>query len=153
MTKTLPRTALTLAATTWMLVAPLTNPVFAAPAVVDTVTVGESPYSVAFSPNGKIAYVGNADDTVSVITVATGDVTGTINVGDSPVSVAFSPNGKYAYVANRWVGTVSVITVATGDVTDTIAVGAYPSAVAFSPNGKKAYVINNLNGTVSVIAN
>jgi YVTN family beta-propeller protein len=65
---------------------------------------------VAFSPNGKRAYVANlSDDTVSVITVATGDVVDTITVGDGPSSAAFSPNGKRAYVANLFDDTVSVI--------------------------------------------
>jgi DNA-binding beta-propeller fold protein YncE len=73
MTMTIRRTALSLAALTLMLVAPVTAPVFAAPAVVDTITVGANPTSVAFSPNGKKAYVASFfDDTVSVITVRTG---------------------------------------------------------------------------------
>ena len=93
-----------------MLVAPVTTPVFAAPNVVDTITVGNSPNSVAFSPNGEKAYVANGGDgTVSVITVATGDVVDTITVGDYPSSVAFSPSGEKAYVANFDDGTVSVI--------------------------------------------
>jgi DNA-binding beta-propeller fold protein YncE len=46
---------------------------------------------------------------VSVITVATGDVTDTITVGNGPQSVAFSPNGKKAYVTDLDDGTVSVI--------------------------------------------
>jgi YVTN family beta-propeller protein len=67
---------------------------------------------VAFSPNGKKAYVTNyLDDTVSVITVATGAVAADpITVGNGPYSVAFSPNGKKAYVANLFDDTVSVIT-------------------------------------------
>jgi YVTN family beta-propeller protein len=65
---------------------------------------------VAVSPNGKNAYVTDlSDDTVSVITVATGAVTDTITVGNGPLSVAFSPNGKNAYVTNLYDGTVSVI--------------------------------------------
>jgi DNA-binding beta-propeller fold protein YncE len=68
MSMTIRHTALSLAAVTLMLVAPVTTPVVAAPAVVDTITVGTNPASVAFSPNGKEAYVANSDnDTVSVI--------------------------------------------------------------------------------------
>lgn len=62
------RTAWSLAAATLMLVASVTAPAFAAPVVVDTISVGLGPMSVAFTPNGKSAYVTNAgDDTVSVI--------------------------------------------------------------------------------------
>ena len=92
-----------------MLVVPVTTPGFAAPRVTDTINVGHNASSVAFSPNGKKAYVTNSNDgTVSVITVATGAVTETITVGDYPASVAFSPNGKKAYVPNGN-NTVSVI--------------------------------------------
>ena len=138
MTMTIRRTALSLASLTLTLVATVTSPVFAAPTVTDTITVGMNPNSVAFSPNGKKAYVANIfDDTVSVITVKTGAVTDTISVGDGPYSVAFSPNGKKAYVSNSNAGTVSVITVKTGVVTNTISVGGFPELVAFTPNGKK----------------
>jgi YVTN family beta-propeller protein len=83
----------------------------APPTVTSTIDVGDAPYSVAFSPNGKKAYVTNYDDdTVSVITVATGAVSEPITVGNIPASVAFSPNGKKAYVANYVDDTVSVIT-------------------------------------------
>ena len=80
-------------------------------AVATPITVGNGPVAVAFSPNGKQAYVANCDDdTVSVITVATGEVAADpITVGDEPGSVAFSPNGKKAYVANYLDDTVSVI--------------------------------------------
>jgi YVTN family beta-propeller protein len=65
---------------------------------------------VAFTPNGKKAYVTNSSGgTVSVITVATGTVSRRIRVGDDPISVAFSPDGTKAYVANNGAGTVSVI--------------------------------------------
>jgi len=78
--------------------------------VTGTIPVGNGPQSVAFSPNGKNAYVANRwVGTVSVITVATGDVTDTITVGAYPTAVAFSPNGKKAYVTNSLNGTVSVI--------------------------------------------
>jgi YVTN family beta-propeller protein len=78
--------------------------------VSDTIAVGSRPYSVAFRPYGTQAYVANGgSDTVSVINVATGDVTDTIGVGDVPRSVAFSPNGEKAYVANANGNSVSVI--------------------------------------------
>ena len=104
------RTTLALVAATSMMVASATSSAFSAPAVVDTITVGASPWSVAFSPNGKKAYVANIDDdNVSVISVATGDVVDTISVVEGPYSVAFSPNGKRAYVANVDSGNVAVI--------------------------------------------
>ncbi|CAB4581835.1 unannotated protein [freshwater metagenome] len=76
------------------------------------INVGDFPISVAFTPDGKTAYVVNQGDvSVSAINVKTGTVQGApINVGDFPTSVAFSPNGKTAYVTNAGDATVSVIT-------------------------------------------
>ena len=47
------------------------------------------------------AYVNNqADDTVSVITMATGAVSEPIAVGDNPAAVSMAPDGKHVYVTN-----------------------------------------------------
>jgi YVTN family beta-propeller protein len=105
---------LSLALLSLTMVVSVPAPAAAAPRVTSTIDVGNFPQSVAFSPNGKKAYVANGgggveNDTVSVITVATGDVTDTIDVGNNPTSVAFSRNGKKAYVANYLDDTVSVI--------------------------------------------
>ena len=105
---------LSLALLSLMMVVSVPAPAVAAPSVTSTIDVGTGPQSVAFSPNGTKAYVANSggveNDTVSVITVATGEVAADpISVGVSPSSVAFSPNGKKAYVTNVDDGTVSVI--------------------------------------------
>ena len=69
--------------------------------VIDTATndvtarpVGNSPYEVAVSPDGKKAYVTNFNNTgiystgtVSVIDTATDTVTATVNVGNSLVEL------------------------------------------------------------------
>ena len=60
-------------------------------AVAATVTVGSGPDSVAFSPDGKWAYVANRganlyvpDNTVSVIDTSNQSVKTTITVGTAP---------------------------------------------------------------------
>ena len=126
----------------------------ATPSVTSTINVGVAPTSVAFTPNGKTAYVTNwDDDTVSVINVKTATVEGDpIVVGDHPRSVAFSNDGKLACVTNFGDDTVSIINVKTATVQgDPIDSGDFPRSVAFSKNGKKAYVTNEGGDTVSVI--
>ncbi len=60
---------------------------------------------MAFTPDGKHAYVANSGDgTVSVITTATGVVSGAFTIGTDPAGVAITPDGKHAYVANRLLG-------------------------------------------------
>ena len=60
--------------------------------------VGESPYGVAVTPDGKNVYVTNEDsNTVSVINTKTNKVKATIPV-KSPEGVAVTPDGKNVYV-------------------------------------------------------
>ena len=82
---------------------------------------------MAITPDGEHAYVTNRlDGTVSVITTATGVVSGTIALGAVPNGLAITPDGTQVYVANL-VGqagnTVSVIDTATGVVSGLVTVG------------------------------
>jgi YVTN family beta-propeller protein len=56
------------------------------------ITIGNSPRYLAITPDGKHAYVTNSgDNTVSVITTATGAVSAPITVGTRPDGVAICP--------------------------------------------------------------
>ena len=88
----------------------------------------------AGTPTVSHAYVANSiSGTVSVIDMATDQVTNTIPVGRHPVGIAVSPDGSQVYVANFLSGTVSVIDTVTDKVTGTIHVGASPVGIAVSP--------------------
>jgi YVTN family beta-propeller protein len=124
--------------------------------VTDTISVGNRPFRVAFTPDGTIAYVTNSgSDTVSVIDVLNGMVITTIPVGDSPGGVAFTPDGTIAYVTNSGGASndVSVIDVATHtEIFPRISLGGGgPLDVAFTPDGTVAYVANVGGQNVSVI--
>ena len=67
-------------------------------AVVDTITVGESPWGIAITPDGKRAYVANQSGTISVIDTSTNTVIDTIIDTDGPFGVAITPDGTRAYV-------------------------------------------------------
>ncbi len=117
-------------------------------------TVGGDPRAIAISPDGKTAYVANAEDgTVSVIDTQTDQVVGSpITVGTTPRAIAVSPNGQFAYVTNEGSNNVSVIDTQTDQVVGSpITVGSLPIPVAISPDGRTAYVANAGSGTVSVI--
>ncbi|WP_445165919.1 VCBS domain-containing protein [Mycolicibacterium sp. Dal123E01] len=78
--------------------------------VTATITVGDYPSDVAFSPDGKFAYVTNAySGTVSVIDTATNTVTHTISAAMSPGFVTVSPDGHTAYVTDSVSNMISVI--------------------------------------------
>jgi YVTN family beta-propeller protein len=56
-------------------------------AVSATISVGNGPVGVAFTPDGSKAYVANQfDHTVSVIATASNTVVATIEVGTSPIA-------------------------------------------------------------------
>ncbi len=103
----------------------------------------------------QTAYITNSyDNTVSVINVATNDVTTVIPVGSSPYGVSVSPDGSKVYVANNLSNTLSVINAATNTVSATIPIGANPFGVSVSPDGSKVYVTNSALSisTVSVLS-
>ncbi len=122
-------------------------------AVVGTIAVGDGPYGVAVTPDGKHAYVTNiVSNNVSVIDTTTNAVEATVAVGGSPYGVAVTPDGKHAYVANAGTDTVSVIDTTTNAVVSTIAVGGLVYEVTVTPDGKHAYVTSGSTpGNVSVI--
>jgi YVTN family beta-propeller protein len=121
-----------------------------------TITVGNTPYALAITPDGKYAYVPNGEN-ICVIDVATNNATGAVPAPNWPNGVAITPDGKYAYVTDTnspagQEGIVSVIDIATNTVTTSIIVGGNPNrGVAITPDGKYAYVTNN-DGSVNVIS-
>ena len=83
-----------------------------------------APASIAVSPDGTKAYVGNTNNnTVSIIDVATDTVTGIINAGsfpfNSPYAIVFASN-ETAYVTNFNGNNINIIDVAIDSVTGTI---------------------------------
>ncbi len=131
------------------------------------VAVGNDPWSVAITPDGTTAYVGNnGSGTVTPVTVST-DSTGTAlclpsgscpsTTSTEPEAVAVTPDGSAAYVANSADDTVSEILL-TGSGAPKVAntpIGAAtadpftrPDAIAISPDGKTAWVANYASGTL-----
>jgi YVTN family beta-propeller protein len=100
------------------------------------------------------AFVANeADDSVSVIDIASGAETFTVPVGAAPRGVAagsFGGSVNAIYVANSGDGTVSRID--TEMLTSrTVTVGAGPEAIAVLPNGLRAYISHPASGIISVL--
>ena len=120
------------------------------------IMVGENPFGIAITPDGKIAYVANfGSNSVSVINTQTNQVVGSpITVGTGPEGIAITPDGTRAYVANETSNSVSVINTQTNQVVGSpITVGTEePFAIAITPNGQTAYVTNLGSNSVSVIS-
>ncbi len=110
------------------------------------------------------AFVSNAaDNSVSVVDVASGTVTRTIRVGRRPAAVTATPDGQLLYVGNaddpdeevdHMPGvrdTLSVIETGSGRTLDMVEVGRSPHGIAVTPDGHHVFEADTFQGTVSVI--
>jgi YVTN family beta-propeller protein/autotransporter-associated beta strand protein len=125
--------------------------------VVATVAVGDDPRATAFTPDGRLVYVVNKNDsTVTVLDTATRNVVGSpIPVGFGPYTIAITPDGSKAYVGNFDGQTVSVLDLTTNTVTTTIVSPALtpfnrPIDIAITPDGATAYVVAEDAGLVPI---
>ena len=111
--------------------------------VVASISVGNSPIGIVFTPDFSNAYVVNSgSSSVSVIDTATLSVIETITDfdGDQIQYLAILPDGSKIYVTNLDSNFLFVIDTATNTVTTTIAVGAFTTKLAASPDSAKIYV-------------
>ncbi len=129
--------------------------------VLGTIPVGSGPIDVAFSPDGRSAYVTNngvlLPGSVSVIDTTTLEVVGTLtptpapspaSAGSNPTSVAVTPDGKEVWVSevddadgsSTTPDAVSVFDTTTGAQMARIPVGTGPYFMTLSHDGRDAYV-------------
>src|SRR4051794_20029095 len=121
-----------------------------------------APVEVAFSPDGKKAYIsnysmygsgfgpegsdecraGDGTDTSFVyrVDVATLAVDAVIPVGSVPKYVAVSPDGKFLVVSNWCSFAESIVDLATNTEVKRIPLGPYPRGVVITPDSRTAYV-------------
>jgi 6-phosphogluconolactonase len=122
---------------------------------------GNSPESVAFSPDGGLIVSANSGegDNLSVFSVsssgALSEIAGSpVQTGNDPDAVAFSPNGELLANANEEDDTVSMFAVSPGGALTQIGApvptGSDPVSLAFSPNGELLATGNDNDDTVSV---
>ncbi|MEE1832542.1 beta-N-acetylglucosaminidase domain-containing protein [Streptomyces sp. SP17KL33] len=116
------------------------------------IAVGANPGEVVTSADGRTAYAANqGSNSVSVIDVASGEVTATVAVGRVPAGLALTPDGGTLWVANYTDGTVQPVDTGTLEAGATVAVGAGPENMAITPDGRTLYVANIHDNTVSPV--
>ncbi len=111
--------------------------------VVATLSVGNGPHDIRFSPDGSRAYVMNTGGgPVSVIDTATLQVVTTISVGSGIHGIAISPDGSRLYV-DTVAPAVYVIDLATNSVHGSIPLPFQHNggSIALTPDGRKLYVV------------
>ena len=97
--------------------------------VIETVGVGNQPYTVALTPDETKAYVSNwGDGTVSVIDTESYAMTESVLVGMGPNAIVADPERPRMYVADGNSDTVSVIETESDEATDWINLEPYEGA-------------------------
>lgn len=120
--------------------------------LLETLPSGDHPAHVVTSPDGRLAYITNADaNHLSVVDIGKKKIISEIPTGKSPHGLRLSPDGKNLYVANTDGNTVSVIDTKSLKETARIAVGKAPVQVAFTPDGEHVYVSLADENSVAVI--
>jgi YVTN family beta-propeller protein len=127
------------------------------------VRVGLGPSDLALSVDGKYLVCANTNsDTISILSVSTGEVIDTIQVkqspadlfGASPNALTISSDGKRLFAANGSQNAIAVIDFDPDDIGDSKLIGLlptswYPGAIVFDPI-KSSLCVANLKGLPSV---
>jgi len=113
-------------------------------AALKPIAVGSQPGPIVITPDGKTAYVANANSgTVTPIRAATNKALKPIRVGSGPGAMVITPSGKTLYIADYdSPGKVVPIQTAANRALKPIKVGRFPEAITITPDGRTVYVLN-----------
>ena len=110
---------------------------------VAEIPTGTAPTGIAFSPDGRFAYVSNReDDTVSVINAAARKVIGSVKTGGEPHGLLTDKDGKLLYVANTMSGDIYVYNTQNWERVRVLSASRGPWSMALSPDGGSLLVTN-----------
>ncbi len=116
------------------------------------VDVGAHPAHIVFTGNNKYALVSNNEDnSVSVIDLASYQVTQSISTGKGPHGFRISADSKNAYIANMGEDTVSVIDLETMKETKKIKVGQTPVTTGVTSDGTTLVSTLNSENSLAIV--
>jgi YVTN family beta-propeller protein len=122
------------------------------PVVNNYINAGGTSDGVAFSPDGRRAFVTvSGGGSVAMISTKTEQILSSTPVVSTVQGIAASPDGRRVYVASGSSG-ITVLHAGTNTPLDTISIPAgegvepNPQGLAISPDGRVLYVSNNIDG-------
>jgi len=124
------------------------------PTLRKDIIVGDNPFWVAVSPDGRYAYVSNSgSSTVTIIQTSDLTVVSTFGVKASPAGLSISPDGKILILTSRSAREVNLYSLSSGQpvLTATVPLDYEPEFAAFSPDGAYVLVTHPTFAMVSVI--
>lgn len=131
---------------------PASTPTPGTAKVVASVSVGTTPYGVAYDAGrGEVFVTNGGSNDVSVISDRTNKIVATVSVGATPSAATYDPVKGEVFVANYNSNTVSVIRDSTKSVVATVAVGSQPNGLCYDRARGEVFVADSGSGNVSVI--
>jgi YVTN family beta-propeller protein len=119
---------------------------------VATIATGRGHHEIAFSGDGRRAFVTNREEgTVSVVDVARLQKVKDLALGGAPISIAFSPLSGAIYVADGREGRISVVDPEDLSIRARIAARPGLGPMRFTEDGRWAFVVNSAEHAVHVI--
>ena len=106
--------------------------------VTATIGVGDLPWDIALSADGKTAFVANPDsDSVSVISTATDTVTATVPVHGDPDTLGLTPDGSQLWIGQASLAYVTLLNTKTDTVAGSLNLGGSTaqSGDGYEPTG------------------
>jgi YVTN family beta-propeller protein len=106
--------------------------------VTATIGVGQLPWDIVVSADGKTAYVANPDsDSVSVISTASNTVTATVSVSGDPNVLGLTPDGSQLWIGQVATAYVTLLDTKTDTLVGDLNLGgtAAQSGDGYGPNG------------------
>jgi YVTN family beta-propeller protein len=110
----------------------------AAGEVTATIGVGDLPWDIVVSADGKTAYVAGPDsDSVSVISTASNAVTATVSVPGDPDTLGLTPDGSQLWIGQASLAYVTLLDTKTATVVGNLNLGgsAAQSGDGYHPTG------------------
>jgi YVTN family beta-propeller protein len=117
------------------------------------IAVGKGPEGIDLSPNGREVWSAHSrDGAVSVIDVATREVTRTIAAGTRRSNrIKLTPDGKFALITDLDAGELVVLDAAAGAIVKRIPLGKQVEGVLMTPDGARAFVAVNGDNQIAVV--
>jgi YVTN family beta-propeller protein len=133
--------------------ATLADPLPSFGAQTSTVTVGASPYGIAYDAvSGDVFVAVSGTDNV-VILDDQSVVVGNVTLGGAADFLAYDPSNFLLYASLVGSNSIAVINTTLDSVVSSVTVGAGPGWVAYDPASATVYSVNREANTVSVISN
>jgi YVTN family beta-propeller protein len=102
--------------------------------------LAQCPTTLAFSPDGRFAYVPSPAGPLTVIDTAARSAVALITVSTGQYGIALSPDGRWLYAADAGDANLTVIDTSTNMAVREIALNSGPFSFVLSPDGKQAFV-------------